>query len=97
LESPLVVSFLFEMDNPSMFSVESFKLPLSFEPAVFAIEFAKPANLLAAAEATEVKLEDEVNAPPSIGVFDRDIVWASGKYVVALDAVSIEEDPVPTF
>jgi hypothetical protein len=74
MESPLPVSFLFEIDNPSMAAVESFKLPLSLEPAVLAIEFAKPANLLAAAVATDVKLADEVNAPPSIGVFDRDIV-----------------------
>ena len=74
MESPLPVSFLFEIDNPSMAAVESFKLPLSLEPAVLAIEFAKPANLLAAAVATDVKLADEVNAPPSIGIFDRDIV-----------------------
>ena len=74
MESPLPVSFLFEIDNPSMAAVESFKLPLSLEPAVLAIEFANPANLLAAAVATDVKLADEVNAPPSIGVFDRNIV-----------------------
>ena len=77
MESPLVVSFQFEMDNPSIFDVESLRLPLSFEPAVLAIELAKPANLLAAAVATDVKLAEEVNALPSIGVFDRDIVWAS--------------------
>ena len=65
------------MDNPSIFDVESLRLPLSFEPAVLAIEFAKPANLLAAAVATDVKLAEEVNALPSIGVFDRDIVWVS--------------------
>ena len=65
------------MDNPSIFDVESLRLPLSsFEPAVLAIELAKPANLLAAAVATDVKLAEEVNAL-SIGVFDRDIVWAS--------------------
>ena len=73
MESPLPTSFLFEIDNPSMAAVESFKLPLSLEPAVLS-EFAKPANLLAAAVATDVKLADEVNAPPSIGVFDRDNV-----------------------